>query len=200
MRFLWFDDITKENPDIVQYRYCRLVFGLTCSPAILAETINYHVSQFQSKYPEVVNHLIRLYCDDFSCGANDADEAIRIYKQAKEIMSAGGFNLRKWASNGRSVMNEIANLENEVEENNKDAIVTEEDQTYSKYVSRGSESENQLKVLGVGWDNNTDMHQLELREVLVFARTLPPTKRSVLRIAAKIFDPMGVYVSFDSEF
>ena len=90
-------------------------------------------------------------------------------------------------------MNEIAKLENKVAENNNDAIVTEDDQNYSKYVSDGSESENQLKVLGVGWDNNTDMLQLELREVSVFARTLPPTIRSVLRIATKIFDPMGIY-------
>ena len=39
LRFLWFDDITQEEPAIVQYRYCWLVFGFTCSPAILAETI-----------------------------------------------------------------------------------------------------------------------------------------------------------------
>ena len=71
LRFLWFDDINKEVPTIVQYRYCRLVFGLTCSPAILAETINYHLNQFQLKYSEVVDHLRKLYCDDFSCGARN---------------------------------------------------------------------------------------------------------------------------------
>ncbi len=38
LRFLWFDDISKDKPSIVQYRFCRLVFGLTCSPAILGET------------------------------------------------------------------------------------------------------------------------------------------------------------------
>ena len=69
LRFLWFDDITKEKHSIVQYRYCRLVFGLTCSPAILAETIQHHVSQFRSTYPLVASHLSKLYCDDFSYGA-----------------------------------------------------------------------------------------------------------------------------------
>ena len=90
LRFLWFDDITQEEPAIVQYMYCWLVFGLTCSPAILAETITYHLNQFESKYPEVFDHLRRLYCDNFSCGASNVKEAITIYKHAKEIMSAGG--------------------------------------------------------------------------------------------------------------
>ena len=105
LRFLWFDDVTKDKPIVVQYRYCRLVFGLTCSPAILAETIKYHVSQFRSTYPEVVGHLNRLYCDDFSCGAGSAEEALVIYKRAKEIMSSGGFNLRKWNSNDKQSTN-----------------------------------------------------------------------------------------------
>ena len=67
LRFLWFDDRTKDKPSIVQYRYCRLVFGLTCTPAILTETIQHHVSQFWSTYPQVASHLSRLYCDNFSC-------------------------------------------------------------------------------------------------------------------------------------
>ena len=53
------------------------------------------------------------------------------------------------------------------------------------------ENEDKLKVLGIGWDNNKEMLQVDLSGVLAFAKTLPPTKRSVLRIAAKIFDPMG---------
>jgi len=194
LRFLWFDDITKEEPTIVQFRYCRLVFGLTCSPAILAETINYHLNQFQLKYPEVVNHLRKLYCDDFSCGARNVNEALKIYRQSKEIMSAGGFNLRKWASNSSEVMNEISKLEIDGVEGNNDAKVNEDDQTYSKYVSGTSASENEKKVLGVGWDSNADILHIELTDVTTFAKGLPPTKRSVLRIAAKIFDPMG-YVS-----
>ena len=35
LRFLWFEDISQQNPQIIQYRFCRLVFGLTPSPAIL---------------------------------------------------------------------------------------------------------------------------------------------------------------------
>ena len=191
LRFLWFDDINKEVPSIVQYRYCRLVFGLTCSPAILAETINYHLNQFQLKYPEVVDHLRKLYCDDFSCGARNITEAIKIYRQSKETMSAGGFNLRKWASNSSELVNEIRKLEIDGMESNTETKVNEHDQTYSKYVSGTSASESEMKVLGVGWDNIADVLHIDLAHVTAFAKGLPPTKRSVLRIAAKIFDPMG---------
>ena len=81
------------------------MFGLTCSPAILTETIQNHVSQIRSTYPLVASHLSKLYCDDFSCGAESAEEAPTIYKQAKEIMSSGGFNFRKWNSNDKEVIN-----------------------------------------------------------------------------------------------
>ena len=79
-------------------------------------------------------------------------------------------------------------------EGNNDGKVNEDDQTYSKYVSGASDSENGIKVLGVGWGNSADALNIDLADVTTFAKSLPPFKRSVLRIAAKIFDPMG-YVS-----
>jgi len=34
LKFLWFDDIDKESPEIKEYQFRRLPFGLTPSPAI----------------------------------------------------------------------------------------------------------------------------------------------------------------------
>ena len=79
LRFLWYDDVNKENPEMIQYRYCRLVFGLTCSHAILSETIRKHVSQFRESNPEVVKILMRLYADDMSCHTETVEEALNIY-------------------------------------------------------------------------------------------------------------------------
>ena len=47
LRFYWFDDITSDNPTIVQYRYCRLPFGLTSSPAILGATLHTHLRKYR---------------------------------------------------------------------------------------------------------------------------------------------------------
>ena len=197
LRLLWFDDIESESPSIIQYQYCRLVFGLTCSPSILGETIKLHVSQFESKYPQTVKHLRSLYCDDFLCGASTAQEALSIYNEAKQIMAAGGFNLRKWNSNDSNVSQEISKLESSEGLSSCDNVkVVEDDQTYSKYINGTVKADDQLKVLGVGWDNNKDTLQVELTGIAAFAKDLPKTKRSVLRIAAKIFDPVGYLTVF----
>ena len=60
-------------------------------------------------------------------------------------------------------------------------------------------ADDQLKVLGVGWDNNKDTLQVELTGIASFAKDLPKTKRSVLRIVAKIFNPVGVFNRFDND-
>ena len=35
LRFLWFDDIYKDNPEILKYRFTRIIFGATCSQFLL---------------------------------------------------------------------------------------------------------------------------------------------------------------------
>ena len=56
------------------------------------------------------------------------------------------------------------------------------------------------KVLGVIWNSDDDTLQLDLCYVVEFAKSLPATKRSVLRIATKIFHPMGYPTAFTINF
>ncbi|XP_065068368.1 uncharacterized protein LOC135693738 [Rhopilema esculentum] len=83
LRFLWFDDINKENPSIIQLRWGRLAFGLKPSPSILGATIRQHFSSFEDEYPKVVKVLSRLYADDMSCSVKLTEEALEIYKKSK---------------------------------------------------------------------------------------------------------------------
>ena len=70
--------------------------------------------------------------------------------------------------------------------------IVEDDESYSKYaIGEPSGSENN-KVLGVKWDSDADQIKLELTHVVEYSKSLPPSKRSVLSIAAKIFDPLGL--------
>ena len=85
-----------ERPEIVQYRFRRLVFGLTPSLAILNGTIQHHLSHDKEPEPQVSELLANsLYLDDFPCGASDDEFAIQVYQRAKAIMKEGSFNLRK---------------------------------------------------------------------------------------------------------
>ena len=54
LRFLWFNDINKDKPEIVQCRFRRLVFGLTTSPAILAEIIQHHLTRYLFTEPRIL--------------------------------------------------------------------------------------------------------------------------------------------------
>ena len=40
LRFLWYKNHKESNSEIVCYRFCRLPFGLICSPAILNSVIS----------------------------------------------------------------------------------------------------------------------------------------------------------------
>ena len=48
LRFFWVDDIRSESPNIVTLRFARLVFGLTCSPAILNAVLHQHLTQYST--------------------------------------------------------------------------------------------------------------------------------------------------------
>ena len=53
-----------------------------------------------------------------------------------------------------------------------------------------------MKLLGVWWDTERDKFQFDFKEVTTFVKSLPPTKRSILRISAKAFDPLGLLSPF----
>ena len=105
LRFLWFSDPHKEDSEILQLRFTRLVFGLRPSPAILGAVILYHICQYQDKYQGVVNLLERsFYVDDLITGAETVEKAFHFYQLSNSLMSEGGFNLRKWNSNSHSLL------------------------------------------------------------------------------------------------
>ena len=194
LRFLWFDDITHSNPSVVEFRWCRLAFGLKPSPSILGATLKQHISSFDDEYPEVVNVLSHLYADDLSCSVNTREEAFHLYKKSKEILAEGGFNLRKWKTNDKALLARIQAVEGSnvgANENNSEPQVAEDDQSYSKFSMGLPTTDHTTKILGVNWRPEADELFFDLHQVHQFAKQLPPTKRSLLKVAAKIFDPLG---------
>ena len=62
LRFLWVDNLEKEDPELVLYRFCRVVFGVNSSPFLLNATLQHHISQYSSDPEFVVNLLIFILC------------------------------------------------------------------------------------------------------------------------------------------
>ena len=132
-----------------------------------------------------------------SCSAETIKEAVDICKTANNILSQGVFDLRKWNSNSKLLLCEIEHLEKPVSQN-KEAVssVMEDEQSYTKYSVGLPSHESISKVLGVQWDSDSDQLCLEFSQKIELVTSLPPTKRSLLKLAAKIFDPLGCMSPF----
>ena len=73
LRFLWVDDVTKEEPEVIALRFTRVVFGVSSSPFLLNATIRH---QYTLKLPETVKRISRsIYVDDIAYGTDTEDLA-----------------------------------------------------------------------------------------------------------------------------
>ena len=106
VRFLWFSSINKidlenfDDNDLLEYRVCRVLFGLTPSPFLLSATLDKHIRSYEIKDSVFVNELLKsLHVDDLNAGAPTISDAFSFYVKAKEVLAEGQFNLRKFKSN-----------------------------------------------------------------------------------------------------
>ena len=58
------------------------------------------------------------------------------------------------------------------------------------------QSRGLTKVLGVTWNSSLDVFTFEFDELIEFANSLLVNKRSILKLAAKIFDSLGLISPF----
>ena len=157
LRFLWFSDPFDVKGEIQHLRFTRLVFGLKPSPAILGNVIGLHCLNFKTEYPDLVQLLDHsLYVDDLISGADTVANAFQLYQSAKKVMSAGGFNLRKWKSNSSLLRKLIEEEERIVEDESSLPLNTSKD-------SGGNSTTN--KLLGVLWDSTLNEFGFQVEEI-----------------------------------
>ncbi|CAB4017874.1 E3 ubiquitin- ligase DZIP3, partial [Paramuricea clavata] len=65
LRFLWVGNIHEDEVKPVEYRFCRVVFGVNCSPFLLNATLQHHLDRFSKGNPELTRKLKDgFYVDD----------------------------------------------------------------------------------------------------------------------------------------
>ena len=74
--------------------------------------------------------------------------------------------------------------------------VAEEEESYAKITIDSFSRCSCTRVLGISWDNQTDDFLFDFTNLIVYVRQLQPSKRSVLKFTAKIYDPLGLLSSF----
>ena len=154
LRFLWVNDIKSDQPEVVVYRFSRVVFGVASSPFLLNATLQKHINAYKSTDPKIVENLLQsLYVDDLNSGADNTPEALHQYSRVKEIMHQGGFNMRKWKTDCPELAQVIRETENEVSSTQDATTTTETTMSYAKQVL-GSQPDDE-KVLGVTWNNSS---------------------------------------------
>ena len=166
----------KEHPEILTLRFARVVFRVSSSPFLLNATIKHHLEQFSSSHNSLVQNLLRsTYVDDnhIVTAASSEDLAYGLYVQAKDVLHRGRFNLRKFVTNSPQLQQRINQAE--------DALGS---------THRADPEEH--KILGECWEPVTDRLTFDTGNIAHLASTLEPTKRNVISIFGRFYDPLGL--------
>ena len=84
-----------ETDELLTYQFKVVVFGATCSPYLLQETLHTHLSQSVegNKFRE------KFYVDNHMNTYNNADELISDKVTLDNVMSEASMPLQEWVSN-----------------------------------------------------------------------------------------------------
>ncbi|KRZ77286.1 hypothetical protein T08_6948, partial [Trichinella sp. T8] len=145
---------------------------LTCSPFLAINTVRVHARRHQDAAPRAAAEILEnMYVDDLATSCDTIEEARELAGELRALLAIGGFHLHKWASNEPEVL----------------TSVPEEERS-------ASNRSHFWKTLGMQWDRRAD--------VLTFS---PPavgnspggeSKRSLLSVAFRVFDPVGCLAPF----
>ncbi|GFX71468.1 CCHC-type domain-containing protein [Trichonephila clavipes] len=111
--------LSHSEEELIHYRHCRGVFGISSNPFLLGSTIQYHLEkkleeakQGRGKYPDcIVQKLMSsFYVDNCLASVQTQSELDRFIDVAMEIMAKRKFDLRGWEYSNPS--DPIASLTN----------------------------------------------------------------------------------------
>lgn len=113
------------------------------------------------------------YVDDYIGGASSIAEAINLRQDLTNLMSKGGFVLRKWCSNRPEVLLDVPS----------DQLGTNLSITFQL------NPDEEVKTLGITWEPSSDKFRLR---VDIEPNDTAWTRRRILSSIAKLFDPLGL--------
>ena len=172
LSYIWRDLKSDDPPRI--YKLPRLAFGGNCSPLLFIATVQSDATKCREEFPDASREVqSNMYWDDCLAGADDVGATVEFQQSLDKMMERGGFNLTKWASNSKEVLSHIAEQE-KAESNIIDFNASEP-----------------RKALGMSRNTSTDCLLFSV-PASVLTTNDPETKRSLLSIASKVFNPVGL--------
>ncbi|XP_050312876.1 uncharacterized protein LOC126747939 [Anthonomus grandis grandis] len=163
-RIVW-----RENPGEIlkHYKLNTVTYGTTPASFLAIRSLHMSADEEQEYFPEACKEIKRnFYVDDYFSGSSTIDGAIKLKNDISKVLSKSGFNLRKWVTNNKSIL----------EQNENTSI--------KHYLVEDKMS----KILGIAWNVEND----SLQYLVNLKDDDKCTKRSILSIISKIFDPLGL--------
>ena len=174
-RFVWRPE--KTGP-ILDYSMNRVTFGVTSSPYVAVRTLQQVAEDFSSPSSRSHWHIHNsFYVDDLLAGAEDEASAMQLYQELRQVLSRGGFDLRKWRSSSSQVLQKIPpDLQETVP---TQEMVDDHSSTYPK-------------TLGITWDSRKDVMAAQVQ----LPAHYQSTKRGIVSDTARSYDILGWLAPF----
>lgn len=166
-RILWHD-----SPTLRKENYCLVTVtnGTRSAPFLALRTFRQLVKDDGNHYPHAAEVLLDdTFVDDLLFGGHDKPSALNLRKEVSSLLQRGHFQARKWSSNSQELL----------------ADINPSDHGLACLLPLG-ETEG-VTILGINWSPKTDLFGFKV------SFTVPETftKRTVLSLVAKLFDPLG---------
>lgn len=152
-----------------EYTLNTVTYGVSSAP-YLALRVLHDMADRRCTHSPAVQNAIRLqtYMDDICSGANSLKEAQELQQDLVQSLRSCGFELKKWSSNTPELLKGIP-----WEDCASGSMSFEDDKLI-------------VQVLGIKWKPEVDQLGYDFSSIqFVF------TKRGVLSVIARIFDPLG---------
>ena len=120
--------------------------------------------------------------------------------QSKMILEHAGMNLRKWNANAPDLLYKLQSVR--AAQPTTDTSVrnlSEDDETYANTMSSHNifePSGDPARILGIVWDSKKDVFSFDFTDRSKLTAAKEVTKKSILRVTAKLFDPLGFVSPF----
>ena len=177
LRFLWWPrgDFSKK---LEEYRMTVHLFGAVSSPSCANFAMRRNAEDHRHEFsPDVVSTVLKnFYVDDCLKPLPSAAVAIKHVEELRRLMLRGGFNLTKWISNDREVLESIP-----VEARAKGV----------KDLDLDNDVLPAEKALGVSWFVETDTFGFKVN-----IKEKPCTRRGILSVVSSVYDPLGMAAPF----
>ncbi|XP_029165881.1 uncharacterized protein LOC114936752, partial [Nylanderia fulva] len=168
-KILWRDSLD-ERPQ--EYALCTVTYGLACAPYLALRCLRQLALDHDSTRPHAAETLCRdTYVDDILSGDESICQAKEKISQLRTTLTAGGFTLRKWIANDSNLLDDIPACDRE---------------TSPTLSVNDSAIHN---TLGVRWERQSDSFVFSPPSLTISKNRV--TKRSVLSLIARMFDPLG---------